>query len=154
MTKGVTQGPELYQMSLSFPDKKMAKNESNRCVCGTISACVFSRLLYAVVWHSLWQLWTFHGARTVREWGEREREGDGGREEGWESRQKLTTEWGVWLWAEKVYALVCFGTARFLPIHPSSPGDVWWRSGLSVEWNNTRGFTQPGWMIQPSDITQ
>lgn len=72
MTKGVTQGPELCQMSLSFPDKKMAKNESNRCVCGTISACVFSRLLYAVVWHSLWQLWTFHGARTVREWGERE----------------------------------------------------------------------------------
>lgn len=40
MTKGVTQGPELCQMSVSFPDKKMAKNESNRCVCGTISVCV------------------------------------------------------------------------------------------------------------------
>lgn len=40
MTKGVTQDPVLCQMSLNFPDKKMAKNDSNRCVCGTISVCV------------------------------------------------------------------------------------------------------------------
>lgn len=42
MTKGVTQGPELWQMSHSFPEKKTATDESHRCVCGTISVCVFS----------------------------------------------------------------------------------------------------------------
>lgn len=112
-----------------------------RCVC--VRVCVFSRLLYAVVWHSPWQLWTFHSARTVREReGEREREGGEVRRGRGKPRQKVGMEWGVCLWGETAYVLVCFGAVRFLPVLPSTPGDVWWRSGLSVGWNPTRGSAQ------------
>lgn len=63
-------------------------------------------------------------------------------------RQKVGLEQRGWrgvsicLWVEMACTLVCFGVARFLPVLPSSPGDVWWRSGLSVGWNHTRGSKQ------------
>lgn len=48
----------------------------------------------------------------------------------------------VHLGAETACMLICFGAARFLSVLPSSPGDVWWRSGLSVGQSPTRGSTQ------------
>lgn len=79
MINRVWPSPELCQMSqLLWKKKELLEWVSWTCVWHRVGVCVcvcvFSRLLYAVVWHSPWQLWTFHSARTVREReGERER---------------------------------------------------------------------------------
>lgn len=81
----------------------------NVCVAPCRCVCVFSRLLYAVVWHSLWQLWTFHGARTVREWGAERERGEGAgwrvrRGRGGKPRQKVGTECAVRLSGDGIRA--------------------------------------------------
>lgn len=83
------------------------------CVCvGWWGVCVVSGKLYAVVWHSPWQRWTFHSARNCQVGRRRDR----GRERG---RKTMRREWRgeqpdrgpfqpVWGWRESAWVCVCF----------------------------------------------
>lgn len=71
----------------------MAKNESNRCVCGAISVCVCLVECFTQ-WSDIRcdsaELFTVPGLSESE--GREEEERGGGRGEAWESRQKLKTE--------------------------------------------------------------
>lgn len=91
-----------------------------------VCVCVFSRLLYAVVWHSPWQLWTFHSARTVRE-RRGEREGGGARW-GEKGEGKTTSEGWVVLGARSLgRGSICLSVSG-----DSVHACMFWRSKVSA----------------------
>lgn len=152
--------PELCVKCLSTPQEKKKRSARmslmNVCVapCRGLCVCVFSRLLYAVVWHSPWQLWTFHSARTVRE-REGEREGGEVRRGRGKPRQKVGLGWffggrgGVYLsvceWRRRacLYVLAQRGFCPFSHHHL-----VMCDEGQACLWGETLPevpHSQPGW---------